>query len=83
MGTCVAVFNFPGETSSDLSFQEGEVISIVEVVDEDWMRGIIGGRTGSFPKAYVKMEGEIGKFLLGIRSSYQAHSILSIRFSID
>uniref|UniRef100_A0A665TN12 SH3 domain-containing protein 19-like n=1 Tax=Echeneis naucrates TaxID=173247 RepID=A0A665TN12_ECHNA len=44
----VAVFDFPGQTEEDLSFQKGALIQVIEHVDADWRRGRLEGRE-AFP----------------------------------
>ncbi|KAF7212991.1 transcript variant X3 [Nothobranchius furzeri] len=50
---CVAIFNFDGEHSDELSFSEGEMIQLKELVGEDWARGQIGTSIGIFPLNFV------------------------------
>jgi hypothetical protein len=51
---CIALYTYSGETG-DLSFQEGDVISITKS-DGDWWEGTVNGRKGIFPANYVKMK---------------------------
>ena len=51
---CTALYTYSGE-SGDLSFQEGDVISITKS-DGDWWEGTLNGRKGIFPANYVKMK---------------------------
>ena len=39
----------------DLRFFSGDIITIVQVVDEDWFRGAIKGREGIFPRNLVQL----------------------------
>ncbi|BGP45622.1 hypothetical protein JCM10450v2_001452 [Rhodotorula kratochvilovae] len=57
IGTAVALYAFEGAEATDLSFAEGERISVLEVVSDDWLKGELNGRTGMFPSAYVQMQG--------------------------
>jgi hypothetical protein len=36
---CQAIADFPGESSEDLSFTEGDMIEITREIDENWIRG--------------------------------------------
>ncbi|GAA6055436.1 hypothetical protein JCM3770_006993 [Rhodotorula araucariae] len=57
IGTAVALYAFEGAEATDLPFAEGERISVLEIVSDDWMKGELNGRTGIFPSAYVQMQG--------------------------
>ncbi|XP_050960638.1 SH3 domain-containing protein 19 isoform X1 [Labeo rohita] len=51
---CVeARFAFEGE-EGELSFSEGDVITLTEYVNEEWGRGILNGRTGIFPLNFIQ-----------------------------
>ncbi|KAI9267893.1 hypothetical protein BDA99DRAFT_597516 [Phascolomyces articulosus] len=56
--TARALYDFNGEQGGDLSFREGDVITIVEKSDsqDDWWTGTIGGRKGIFPANYVQLQ---------------------------
>ncbi|CAB4002935.1 intersectin-1 isoform X1 [Paramuricea clavata] len=60
IGECIALYAYNGE-AGDLSFQEGDGISITKS-DGDWWEGTLNGRKGIFPANYVKMkEAEVQK----------------------
>ncbi|XP_011171148.1 SH3 domain-containing protein 19 isoform X2 [Solenopsis invicta] len=48
-----ALYAFPGETSDDLSFEEGAKITVISRVSKDWLYGEYNGRKGQFPVNYV------------------------------
>ncbi|KAL0080571.1 hypothetical protein F4703DRAFT_1869416 [Phycomyces blakesleeanus] len=52
-----ALYAFVGEQSGDLSFQEGDIITIITKSDnqDDWWTGKIGSRQGMFPANYVQL----------------------------
>ena len=58
IGHCEAVYDFEGNPG-ELSFLPGEKITILEKVDQDWMKGRIGSKEGIFPVAFVKIIGEL------------------------
>ena len=60
-GKCEALYEFEGEGDGELSFVPGEMITTLESVDADWMKGRIGSREGIFPVAFVKVISEITK----------------------
>lgn len=49
-----ALYDFFGENEDELSFKAGDVITELEPVDDDWMRGELMGKAGMFPKNYVQ-----------------------------
>ncbi|GAA5911216.1 hypothetical protein JCM8208_005764 [Rhodotorula glutinis] len=57
LGTAVALYAYEGGQAEDLSFAEGERITVLESVSDDWMKGELNGRKGIFPSAYVQMQG--------------------------
>ncbi|KAI8147315.1 hypothetical protein BJV82DRAFT_664561 [Fennellomyces sp. T-0311] len=56
--TARALYDFNGEQSGDLSFREGDIITIVEKSNsqDDWWTGSINGRKGTFPANYVELQ---------------------------
>ncbi|XP_030047510.1 SH3 domain-containing protein 19 isoform X2 [Microcaecilia unicolor] len=50
-----ALYDFCGENEEELSFKAGDLITELESVDDDWMTGELRGRTGIFPKNFVKI----------------------------
>jgi hypothetical protein len=54
IGTCTALYDFPGENEGDLPFQEGDTINIIDNSDaEGWWHGELRGATGYFPRNFV------------------------------
>ena len=51
----LAIYDFPGETQSDLSFCAGEEIELIEKIDDQWMRGRARDQEGTFPSAFVEV----------------------------
>ncbi|XP_020567144.1 SH3 domain-containing protein 19 isoform X7 [Oryzias latipes] len=52
----VALFDFPGQTAEDLSFQKGALIRVTERVDAEWLRGRLDGREGLFPASFAQAQ---------------------------
>ncbi|KAL7864175.1 hypothetical protein AOLI_G00155950 [Acnodon oligacanthus] len=50
---CVARFAFEGQ-EDELMFHEGDVITLIEYVNEEWGRGSINGHMGLFPLNFVQ-----------------------------
>lgn len=52
---CVAQFDYEREEEDELTFYEGDVISLTEVIGQEWGRGQIHGRIGIFPLAFTEV----------------------------
>ncbi|XP_038831856.1 SH3 domain-containing protein 19-like [Salvelinus namaycush] len=52
---CVARFDYEGEEEDELTFSQGNVIALTEVIDQEWGRGQIHGRIGIFPLAFTEI----------------------------
>lgn len=52
---CVARYAFTGD-EGELTFSEGDVITLIEYVNEEWGRGCLNGQTGIFPLNFVKVK---------------------------
>ena len=48
-----ALFDFDGEEDDELSFKEGDMITFLAKIDENWSNGSFRGKVGIFPKTYV------------------------------
>ncbi|OAD66504.1 hypothetical protein PHYBLDRAFT_95750, partial [Phycomyces blakesleeanus NRRL 1555(-)] len=51
-----ALYDFPGTNPRELPLRQGEIVQVLKysTVDNDWWRGSLHGRTGVFPRTYVK-----------------------------
>ncbi|KAJ3299785.1 hypothetical protein HK104_007063 [Borealophlyctis nickersoniae] len=52
--TVIAVSDFDAVEEEDLAFRTGDIITVLEDVDENWYKGELRGRKGIFPKSYVQ-----------------------------
>ncbi|KAI8874597.1 DUF500-domain-containing protein, partial [Backusella circina FSU 941] len=52
-----ALYDYAGAQAGDLSFREGDIITVTEKSDssEDWWTGKVNGQSGVFPANYVEM----------------------------
>ncbi|GAA6043563.1 hypothetical protein NBRC10512_003501 [Rhodotorula toruloides] len=57
IGHAIALYDYAGGQPEDLAFNENDRITVLEVVDDDWLKGELNGRVGIFPKSYTQMQG--------------------------
>ncbi|XP_077984394.1 SH3 domain-containing protein 19-like [Glandiceps talaboti] len=50
-----ALHDFTGETSGELTFKAGDVIYLLEKVNDDWYSGELKGSVGQFPVGFVEI----------------------------
>ncbi|KAI9102590.1 hypothetical protein DFS34DRAFT_609744 [Phlyctochytrium arcticum] len=50
----VAIADFDTSEPEDLPFRVGDMIAVSEDVDENWYKGTLRGKSGIFPKSFVK-----------------------------
>ncbi|GCB77404.1 hypothetical protein scyTo_0016678, partial [Scyliorhinus torazame] len=54
--TAVALYDYQGEGSDEISFDPEDIITNIEMIDEGWWQGQCHGKTGVFPANYVKLQ---------------------------
>ena len=54
----IALYDFTGERSTDLSFKQGDLITIISKTDntDDWWKGSLQNKIGDFPANYVELK---------------------------
>lgn len=54
LGNAEALYDYNGQSPSDLTIHRGDIIQLTELVNDDWWKGTLNGQTGIFPRNYVK-----------------------------
>ena len=50
-----ALYNFVPGNERELAFEEGDVISLTRVIDDNWFEGILNGKRGIVPGSFVEV----------------------------
>jgi len=54
--TAVALYDFEAQDEEELSFKEGDIITLSDYSDEAWWYGTLNGIEGRFPASYVNAQ---------------------------
>ena len=49
-----AMYAFQAEEENELTFKPGDIITVIEKIDDGWWFGHFDGKKGLFPSNYVK-----------------------------
>ncbi|XP_074650321.1 intersectin-1-like [Tubulanus polymorphus] len=53
---CIALYDYAGMNEGDLSFKEGDRITLTASLSEDWLMGYLGDEHGMVPRTYVDIK---------------------------
>lgn len=54
IGRAIALFDYNGTETEDLSFKKGDVLTVLSQIDDEWWKGRNGLREGMFPQRFVE-----------------------------
>ncbi|XP_071795699.1 dynamin-binding protein-like isoform X1 [Asterias amurensis] len=54
-----ALFPFAAENPGEISFIDGDRITLLRKIDDNWLEGEIGGSSGIFPSNYVQIQVDV------------------------
>ena len=57
----LALYDFAAEEAYELAFQKGQVVALLSRVDENWLQGRVGDKTGIFPASFVEVAVPLGE----------------------
>jgi hypothetical protein len=57
----LALHDFPAQADGDLSFEQGQLIQLLEQVDDGWLKGSVDGREGIFPASFVEVVKDLSR----------------------
>lgn len=52
----IALYDFPASQPDDLPLKEGDVVSLIKVINDDWLEGRVGSRQGMFPANFIDIK---------------------------
>uniref|UniRef100_A0A8C1IEY9 SH3 domain-containing protein n=1 Tax=Cyprinus carpio TaxID=7962 RepID=A0A8C1IEY9_CYPCA len=50
----VALYSYASSTPEDLDFEQGNIITVLSKVNDEWLEGQCNGKVGIFPSSFVK-----------------------------
>ena len=50
-----ALYDFEAENDAELAFREGDKITLLSRIDDNWYEGSVRGKTGLFAVDYVRV----------------------------
>merc|ERR1712083_492690 len=53
--TAIALYDYQAQADDEISFDPNDIISNIEMVDNDWWAGVLRGVRGMFPANFVQL----------------------------
>lgn len=53
--SAIALYDYEAQEENEISFKEGDIITNLNFVTDDWWEGVIDGKCGLFPGNYVEI----------------------------
>ncbi|XP_042322614.1 SH3 domain-containing protein 19 isoform X3 [Sceloporus undulatus] len=75
----VVLHNFIAEQTGDLDLNSGEIVYLLEKIDDEWYRGKCMNRTGIFPASFVKVIVDISRENNRRKTPFSSPSIVGPR----
>jgi len=54
--TAIALYDYQAQADDEISFDPNDIISNIEMVDNDWWAGVLRGVRGMFPANFVQLQ---------------------------
>ena len=80
---CIAIETFSGETADDLSFTSGDIIELIERIDDNWLRGTLDGQAGMFPQSFVDIKVDIKVGVVNSAPSPDSGNVVTALYDYD
>jgi len=53
--SAIALYDYEAQEENEISFKEGDIITNLNFVTDDWWEGVVDGKCGLFPGNYVQV----------------------------
>jgi len=53
--SAIAIYDYEAQEENEISFKEGDIITNLNFVTDDWWEGVVNGKCGLFPGNYVEV----------------------------
>jgi hypothetical protein len=57
--SAIALYDYDAQEDNEISFKEGDIITNLNFVTDDWWEGVVDGKCGLFPGNYVQVNQKI------------------------
>ncbi|ORX46254.1 hypothetical protein BCR32DRAFT_201172, partial [Anaeromyces robustus] len=53
--SAIALYDYDAQEDNEISFKEGDIITKLNFITDDWWEGVVNGKCGLFPGNYVEI----------------------------